>query len=132
MQQPNIVLDIVKDLRAKISSLNATNAKAGELPEGRDGIYCVAAPSDEPDRYTGVIYQTIDINARYATDEKAWDVMRSIYPLYQKGEHYETENCYIYYSNPLGQIEDLDRDAEGNKLLKLSVQFILRSKTIVS
>lgn len=130
--QENIILEFTKDLRAQLPAyLNASNCKAGELPQGRDGIYCIAEPSDEPDRYTGVMYQNVGIIARYKTDADAWDIMRRVYPIYVR-RIFETESLTVDYSNPLGQITDLDRDAEGNKMLKLSVLLIARSKVIVS
>lgn len=103
-----------------------TNLKAGELVRDVDGVFAVPSPSPEPDR--DVIYEThiIDFWARNKNTATAYEQLRTIYNLFHQNHHYPTNLYLIEYSHALGQPEDQDRDAEGGKLLRLSVEFLIR------
>lgn len=102
-----------------------TNFKAGELIRGMDGIFAVDAPSAEPDRYTAVTQRTIDFWAVFRNTETAYNYLLQIYDFLHQKHHYNTTSYTVHFSFAGGQVQDLDRDAEGRKLLKLSVVFIV-------
>lgn len=127
-----IVQDICRFLADYTSLTMRDTLFAGELKRGVDGVFAVAAPSEEPDRYTGVMYQSIEFWARNTDTAKAFDHLSEIYNFFDRRHHYNTDKYYIYFSHCEGQIEDMDRDIDNAKLLKLSVRFILISQQAIS
>jgi len=105
---------------------------AGELKRGVDGVFVVAAPSEPPDKETGILYQSVDFWARNADTAKAFEHLTEIFNLYDRRHHYTARGYFIHFSHHDSLIEDMDKDAEGAKLLKLSTRFILNSTTALS
>ena len=101
--------------------------------ETTEGLMLVTAPSIAPEKYIDTEYPTIDFWYISAHTDKAQRRLRDIYNNLHRREHYQTQNWYIYLSTALGTIEgDIDRTQEGSKLLRLSVQFIVRNLNNVS
>jgi hypothetical protein len=129
---------IVQDICRFLSVYNAaglvlkTNLFAGELKRGVNGVFAVAAPSEEPDKETGIMYQTIDFWARNDDTGAAFAHLTEIYNFFDRRHHYTTDKNYIHFSHCLSQIEDMDRDIENAKLLKLTVRFILNPTNAIS
>lgn len=105
---------------------------AGELKRGVDGVFVVAAPSEPPDKETGILYQSVDFWARNADTAKAFEHLTEIFNLFDRRHHYTARGYFIHFSHHDSMIEDMDKDAEGAKLLKLSTRFILNSTTALS
>jgi hypothetical protein len=127
-----IVQDICRFLSDYSSFTLRTDLFAGELKRGVNGVFAVAAPSDEPDKETGILYQTVDFWARNDDTGKAFDHLTEIFQFFDRRHHYSTDNYYIHFSHCLSQIEDMDRDVENAKLLKLTVRFILNPTNAIS
>lgn len=104
----------------------SSNLKIGELVRGSNGVFAVSSPAPEPDRYTPVSYEQIDFWARYSSTEDCYLILKTIYDLFHQNHHYETDNFHIFFSNATSKPEDLDRDLEGGKLMRLSILFIVR------
>lgn len=100
--------------------------KAGELPRDKDGVYAIADPSPEPDRETGVQYQTISFWARNRNTATGYDQLMEIYNFFHQKHDIETDNYYVFQCFAESTPIDQDRDAEGGKLLQLTIQFITR------
>lgn len=117
---------------------DSADLRVGELPRDLDGVYAIDAPTIEPDKETPIIYSTIDFWARYKNTETAYAKLNEIYDVLDRMYEYFPNNgtsessFEVYFSHALGQIEDNDRDAEGGKLLKLSVIFIYRNVDTIS
>jgi len=127
-----IVQDICRFL-ADYSSLTMRESLwAGELKMGTNGIFAIAAPSEQPDKETGIIYQSIEFWARDKDTARAFERLSEIYNFFDRRHHYSTDNYYIHFSHCEGQIEDMDKDIENAKLLKLSIRFILMSEQAIS
>lgn len=105
---------------------------AGELKRGVNGVFAVAAPSEAPDKETGILYQSVDFWARNEDTGKAFEHLTEIFNLFDRRHHFNTANYFVHFSHNDSNIEDMDKDAEGAKLLKLSVRFILNSTTAIS
>jgi hypothetical protein len=127
---------IVKDICQFLSDYSSLTLKidlyAGELKRGVNGVFAIAAPSEAPDKETGIIYQSIEFWARNDDTEKAFTHLTEIYNFFDRRHHYSTNHYFIHFSHCESQIEDMDKDSEGAKLLKLSVRFILNSTTAIS
>jgi len=127
-----IVKDICQFLSDYSSLTLKTDLYAGELKRGVNGVFAIAAPSEAPDKETGIIYQSIEFWARNDDTEKAFTHLTEIYNFFDRRHHYSTNHYFIHFSHCESQIEDMDKDSENAKLLKLSVRFILNSTTALS
>lgn len=115
-----------------VGLVRQTDLFAGELKRGVNGVFAVAAPSEEPDKETGILYQTIDWWARNDDTGKAFEHLTEVFNFFDRRHHYSTDHYYIHLSHHLSSIEDMDRDAENAKLLKLTTRFILNSTNAIS
>ena len=127
-----IVLDICQFLSDFSSLTLKTDLSAGELKRNVNGVFAIAAPSESPDKETGIIYQSIEFWARNDDTAKAFIHLTEIYNFFDRRHHYSTNNYFIHFSHCESQLEDMDKDAEGAKLLKLSVRFILNAQAALS
>lgn len=109
-----------------------TNLFAGEIQRGVNGVFAIAAPSEEPDKETGIIYQSIEFWSRNSDTASGFTHLTEIYNFFDRRHHYNTDKYFIHFSHCESQIEDMDKDQEGAKLLKLSVRFILNSTNAIS
>lgn len=106
---------------------NNAYLRIGDLQQGVDGVIAIAMPSETPDLYTDVEYYSIDFWASNRSSARAYSDLQRIYKLLHQGDHYLTDNFEVYFSHALGQIEDLDRDGAGSKVLRLGIRFIVRN-----
>lgn len=127
-----IVQDIARFLADYSAFTMRTDLFVGEIKRGTNGVFAVAAPSEQPDKETGIIYQSIDFWARNDDTASAFDHLSTIYNFFDRRHHYSTDHYYVHFSHCEGQIEDMDKDAENAKLLKLSVRFILNTTNAIS
>lgn len=105
----------------------------GDIPQDvLEGIMLVAVPSPPPHQYIDTEYPIIDFWARSNHADRAKNLLRQVYELYHRRYAYSTDNWHISFSQALGPIVDVDRDREGGKLYRLSIQFISRNLTHVS
>ncbi len=127
-----IVRDICRFLADYSSFTMREDLFVGEIPRDTDGVYAIADPSPEPDKETGIIYQDISFWSRYTNDATGFDKLAEIYNFFDRRHHYSTDQYFIHFSHAMGQPEDMDRDAQNAKLLKLSVMFILNRDSNIS
>ena len=100
----------------------------GELVEdAEEAIWLIEAPSPPPHSYVDTEYTVIDFWARSPHTDRAHALLELVYNNFNRRYGYQTANWTIYFSHALGSIIDVDRDREGGKLLRLSVQFICRN-----
>ena len=107
-----------------------TSLKVGELERGKQGVFAVGTPSEAPDRYTAVEYQTVDFWSLYKNSAEAYSQLQEIYSLLHQSHHYVLESYMVFFSHASTNIMDMDRDSENRKMLKISVRFIIG--TIIS
>lgn len=110
----------------------------GELPEKTrnlagvdvpitEAIWLVEAPSPPPHDYVDTEYTVLDFWAISPKTARAHALLELVYNNFHRRYGYATANWTIYFSRALGSIVDVDRDRDGGKLLRLSVQFICRN-----
>lgn len=100
----------------------------GELPDfATEAIWLVESPSPPPHQYVDTEYTVIDFWARSAKSDRAHALLELVYNNFHRRYGYATANWTIYFSRALGSIVDVDRDLEGGKLFRLSVQFLCRN-----
>lgn len=104
-----------------------------DVPQGiTEGILILNAPTPPPHKYIDTEYTVIDFWAWSPHSDRAKAKLRSVYELYFRKAHFETGNWYISFSQILGGIDSIERDREGSKLFRLSIQFICRNVNHVS
>lgn len=111
----------------ELSFTPGTDLFIAELPRGVNGVYMIATPTQEPDKETPVKYQTVDFWARNNKTPTAFSNLNALYNFFNRKEAYVTTNYEVYFSHALGEIEDVDRDIENGKLMRVSILFIIRS-----
>lgn len=100
----------------------------GELPpDATEAIWLVESPSPPPHSYIDTEYDVIDFWARSPETDRAHSLLEQVYKNLHRRYSYDTLNYHIAFSHALGTIIDVDRDREGGKLYRLSVQFICRN-----
>lgn len=115
------------------SDPTARNIFVGDLPQDViEGIFIVQSPSPPPHQYVDTEYTVLDVWVRAPHSDRAYNLIQSIYDTYQRRANWETTNWHVYLSHALGSYVDLDRDLEGGKMLRLSIQFICRNLNNIS
>lgn len=105
----------------------------GEWPaDVVDGLLLLDVPSPPPHQYIDTEYPVIDFWARSPYTDLAYAKLEAVFEILHRNYAYQTGNWLIHFSRALGNISDVDRDIEGGKLLRLSVQFICRNLNHVS
>lgn len=105
----------------------------GEMPATVvEGLLLVDSPSPAPEYYIDTEYLVIDFWAKSPNSDRAKALLRDIFNAYNRRYNWDTTNWHIYFSKALGSIVDVDRDRQGGKLVRLSVQFICRNLNNVS
>lgn len=104
------------------------NIFIGQFPQDvQEGILLLPVNSPNPHQYIDTEYPIIDFWARAPHTDRATALLRSVYNAYHRNGGFSTTNWRIYFSQSLGTIVDVDRDAESGKLMRLSVQFLCRN-----
>jgi len=106
------------------SPFNSDNLAVGELVRERYGIFLVQSVSTQPDMYTGVEEYQIDLWSRTIKASDGYELQGWLYDYFHQKAHYDLGSYHVYFTNCLSQVVDMDRDAEGNKLLRLPVRWI--------
>jgi hypothetical protein len=112
-----------------------TEIKVGEISRDSQGIFAIDEPTQEPDRVVPIRYAQIGFWAKYKDTATAYTKLNLIYNILDRmyaTQVGHTSNYNIYFGIPSGPIIDLDRDAQGDKILKFSAYFIYNPLDIVS
>ena len=106
----------------------------GELPASApdNAILLVTAPSDAPDMYLETQYLTIDVWCRNKSTQAAYDTLENIFKGMHRRANFDLTSYYVYFVHATGDIVDFEKDAQKRKLLKLSLRFIYRNKSLIS
>jgi hypothetical protein len=100
----------------------------GDLPESAvEAIWLVEVPSPPPHSYIDTEYPVIDFWSRSPHSDRGHLLLEQVFNNFHRRYGYRTANWTIYFSHALGNIVDVDRNAEGGKLYRLSVQFFCRN-----
>lgn len=99
--------------------------KIGEIQMGESGVYALASPSETPEKYTVIEYHNIDFWAVNKKSSTAMQNLRELYVLLHQAHHYDTTSFRVFFSHAIGQIDDLDRDGENRKVLRLGIRFVI-------
>lgn len=105
----------------------------GDAPDGiEEYLSIISLPSPSPHEYIDTEYPVVEFTYRSPHTDRAHDKMEQIFEIYHRRYHYELNEWLVEFSRALGTIVDGDRDQEGGKLYRLSVQFICRNLNHIS
>lgn len=105
----------------------------GEIPQDvTEGIMILMVPSPPPHQYIDTEYTVLDFWARSPHTDRAYNLLEQVFELLHRKYAYDTAHWHVFLSQALGSIMDVDRDGDGGKLVRLSVQFICRNLNHVS
>jgi len=128
-----LITEVAELVRERALGTVGVDIFIGELPQDvTEGFFLVSAPSPAPHQYLDTEYTVIDFWYRTSHTAKGYEKMEQLKNAFHRRENYQTANWYIYFSEVLGSISDVDRDKEGGKLLRLSIQFICRNLNGIS
>lgn len=115
------------------SDPDARTIFVGEMPaETVEGILIVPVPSPPPHRYLDTEYLVLDFWSRAPHTDRSLALLRDVYERMHRRYQFSTGSWFVYFAAALGSIHDVDRDNEGGKMFRLSVQFICRNLSHVS
>lgn len=103
----------------------SSNLMVGELIRGQEGAFAKEQPSPELDSYVPIEEHVIDFWVVNKKSDVAFDQILQIKNLLHQAIEYDTNSYHIYFSKAMSQPNDMDRDGEGRKMVKLSVLFII-------
>lgn len=105
----------------------------GQLPaDVTEGLVVLDVPSPPPHQYVDMEYPVLDFWVRSPHTDRAHAKLDLVYQVLHRNYAWRTGGWYVHWSHALGSIQDVDRDLEGGKLLRLSIQFICRNLNHVS
>lgn len=128
-----LITEVAELVRERALGTVGVDIFVGELPQDvTKGFFLVSAPSPAPHQYLDTEYTVIDFWYRTPSTAEGYEKMEQLKNAFHRRENYQTANWHIYFSEVLGSISDVDRDKEGGKLLRLSIQFICRNLNGIS
>lgn len=105
----------------------------GMLPtDASNAMFVVAGPSGAPNKYVDTLYYGVDVWARYNNYDDARNALQQVVNCFHRRANYDITDFHIYFSHMVSNIEDMDRDPEAGKLLKVGLNFIYRNTNVVS
>jgi len=115
-------------------TFNVENANllVGELIQGENGVYSIATSGLIPENETTIEHHIIEFWAKNKSTGVAFDDLADVKKIFHRAEHYNIGDYYVYLSQITGEIADFDKDAEGRKVLKINVHFIIRNTNLIS
>ena len=103
----------------------------GQIPPDTNGLYVVRG-GGVPNKYVPIDNNVVDIYAKNTSSQAAVTALEDIKRVIHRMYSTEVDNAYIYSFLVIGDITDVQRDAEYAKIYKMSVQVLYRNETLIS
>ncbi len=139
MEFQELIVEVARDMAAHnlgvfgTSDPNDRTIYWGEMPaECKEGLLLVDSPGLAPHQYIDTEWQLIDVWAKAASSYDAKALLRRVYNTYHRRYDWNTSNWHVYWSKATGPIIDVNRNQEGSKLFRLSIQFMCRNLNNIS
>ena len=105
----------------------------GQLPANvAEGLLIIESASPPPHTYIDAEYPVLDFWAVSPHTDRAHATLEKVHSALHRKYNYNTANWHVSFSKSLGSIIDADRDNNGGKLYRLSVQFTCRNLNNIS
>lgn len=108
-----------------------TNIFVGQIPSTTDGLYVIRA-SGSLNNYVPLEESVVDIYAKNTSAANAISVLEQIKRYIHRMHSTTIDNTYIYTMLVIGDVDDVQRDEEYDKIFKISVAVYHRDKSLIS
>lgn len=129
------MMDIAAELANYIDNAGfgtvGTDIFIGQIPEGTDGVYIIRS-GGQLNNYIPIEESVLDV---YIKDHSATDAIAKIENIKRfihRMHSTEVNNAYIYMFLVIGDVEDVARDLEYEKIYKITVQVLHRDVGVIS
>lgn len=124
------MIDIVEQIHDYLETQGVTDLYIGDAPSSvGECVWIVGEPSPPPNPSIGYFEQFVSFWARYKSTRDAKENLKTIFDLLHRKVSYKTESAHIYLSAANTMIEDMDRDIEDRKLMRIGFRFIYREES---
>lgn len=133
MSYTSIVSEIVKLIESDGLAVSGTDLFVGQMiPQPDNVVMMYAGGGQEQDMYLDTNYQLIDIWTRDRHSDVGYDRLLRIFELLHRLGNVQLGRYYLYFLHATSNILDMDRDAQGRKLHKITFRAIYRDTNVVS
>lgn len=115
---------------AGFGTLN-TDIFVGQLPENTNGIW-VERIGGTLNNYVPIEESALNIYASNTSAQDAIQALEGIKRFIHRMHSTDQTNAFVYTMLVIGDIEEVSRDLEYNKIYKLTVQLTYRNTTLIS
>ena len=129
--------NILSELQDKIDvagiGVTAINLFTDNMPDSPDNcISLISAPSQDPNEYVDTQYLTLDIWVRNQSTETADEILQSLRDLFHRAANWDLPNFHVYFSQAVGNIQNMGRDIQSRQLRKMTFKFTYWDTAIIS
>jgi len=115
---------------AGFGTLN-TDIFVGQLPENTNGLW-VERIGGTMNNYVPIEESALNIYASNTSSQNAINLLENIKRFIHRMHSTDQANAFVYTMLVIGDIEEVSRDLEYNKIYKLTVQLTYRNTTLIS
>lgn len=128
-------MDIAYELATYLDDANfgtlGTDIFVGQMPADTTGIY-VTRLGGSQDNYLPIERPVLIIYSLHTSSQTAIETLEDIKRYLHRMHSTETDNAWVYSMLAIGDVEDVDRDLEYNKIYSLTIELIIRDKNLIS
>jgi hypothetical protein len=96
------------------------------------GVYLVHNGGGGQDAYLDTYYENLDIWSADPQKLDSYNKLKSVRDILSRNTNYDLTNYYVYYSQDVSNIMDMDRTIDGLALHKMTLRIIYRDKNLIS
>lgn len=127
----DIALELANYLQDAGFGTVGTDIFAGQIPSNTDGIYIYRIGGTN-ENYVPIERPVVDIYCLNPSSATCIQTLENIKRFIHRMVDTETDNTWIYSILAFGDVQDVDRDLEYNKVYKISIELIIRDKSLIS
>ena len=110
-----------------------TDIFIGHFPASvESGVYLVQTGGEGQDGYLDTMYENIDIWAADPQKADSYTKLQNIANILSRNTNYNLTNYYVYYTNDVSGIMDMDKTIDGLSLHKMTIHAIYRNINLIS
>lgn len=127
----DVAYEIAKYLANAGYGTLGTSIFAGQIPSDQNGIYVIRA-GGSLNNYNSIANTVVDVYIKNTQASTCITTLEGIKAYIHRMYDTNIDNTHIYSILVIGDITDVQRDAEYNKVFKITVQVIHRDTGIIS
>lgn len=128
-------MDIAKEVATYLATAGfgtvGTDIFIGQIPAEVNGLYVIRT-GGQLNNYVPIEEAVVDIYVKNTSSSEAVVTLENIKRFIHRMHNTSTTNAYIYTFLVIGDIESVQRDLEYAKVLKITLQVVHRSTSLIS